>query len=292
MSRKLVSFDWAIKKILRSKANFAILEGFLSELLFTDITILEVLESESNQETDSSKFNRVDIKVKDSNQKIIIIEVQYSRELDYLHRLLFASSKNVTEHLVQGAAYAKVSKVISISILYFNVGEGDDYIYYGSTQFVGFHTKQTLQLTEEQKKLYSVNKIVDIYPEYYLIEVKNFNDIAKDTLDEWIYFLKNEEIKEDFKAKGLAQAKEALDVLKMSDKERIEYEQFQEQLHFEASMYESTYVRGKLKGIEQGATEKALETAKKMLAKGYDIEEVADLTELSTEQLATLSPHQ
>jgi len=46
--RKLISFDWAIKRILRSKANFEILEGFLSELLKEDITILEVLESESD----------------------------------------------------------------------------------------------------------------------------------------------------------------------------------------------------------------------------------------------------
>ena len=45
MQRKLISFDWAIKRILRSKANFEILEGFLSELLKEDITILEVLES-------------------------------------------------------------------------------------------------------------------------------------------------------------------------------------------------------------------------------------------------------
>ena len=46
--RKLVSFDWALKKLLRSKANFDILEGFLSELLKEDIIIIKILESESN----------------------------------------------------------------------------------------------------------------------------------------------------------------------------------------------------------------------------------------------------
>ena len=61
MTRKLISFDWAIEKILRSKANFGILEGFLSELLYTDISILAMLESEANQETQDNKFNRVDI---------------------------------------------------------------------------------------------------------------------------------------------------------------------------------------------------------------------------------------
>ncbi|WP_177428716.1 PD-(D/E)XK nuclease family transposase, partial [Candidatus Venteria ishoeyi] len=104
MTRKLISFDWAIKKILRSKANFGILEGFLSELLMTDIRILEVLDSESNQEAQDNKFNRVDIKVKDGDQRIIIIKVQYSRELDYLQRILYASSKVISEHLEKGAA--------------------------------------------------------------------------------------------------------------------------------------------------------------------------------------------
>jgi len=42
-TRKLVSFDWALKRLLRSKANYEVLEGFLSELLKGDIEILEIL---------------------------------------------------------------------------------------------------------------------------------------------------------------------------------------------------------------------------------------------------------
>ena len=130
MKRKLISFDWAIKKILRSKANFAILEGFLSELLHTGISIQEILEGEGNQEAQSGKFNRLDIKVKDEGGRLYLIEVQYSRELDYLHRILYASAKSIVEHLPASAAYAEISKVISVNILHFNLGEGDDYIYH------------------------------------------------------------------------------------------------------------------------------------------------------------------
>ena len=84
MQRKLISFDWAIKRLLRSKVNFGILEGFLSELLFEDITILEILESESNQDDRDDKYNRVDIKVKNDKEEIILIEIQYGRELGFL----------------------------------------------------------------------------------------------------------------------------------------------------------------------------------------------------------------
>ena len=294
MSRKLISFDWAIKKILRSKANFGILEGFLSELLFTDIRILEILESESNQETQASKFNRVDIKVKDGDQRILIIEVQYSRELDYLQRMLYATSKVIVEHFPRGASYSDVEKVISVNILHFDLGKGDDYIYHGTTSFIGLHNHTELYLSAEQKQLYTQTRTVaDLYPEYYLIELRNFDNIAKNSLDEWVYFLKNEEIKTDFKAKGLEEAQEALDILKMPSAERRAYEHYQEQLHFEASMYESTYVLGKLEGEQKGRVEGKqegiYETKRQtvLLAhqQGVTIDAIAAITQLAEDEV-------
>ena len=289
MARKLISFDWAIKKILRSKANFGILEGFLSELLFTDIKIIEILESESDQEKKNNKYNRVDIKVIDSDKQIIIIEIQYSRELDYLQRILFASSKTISEHLEQGKTYSEISKVISINILYFDFGKGKDYIYHGTTNFIGLHDNSELKLTEEQKELYSIENIADIYPEYYLIEIKNFDNFAKDTLDEWIYFLKNEEIKESFTAKGLEQAQEVLDFLKMNAQERLAYENHQIDLHHDASLYESTYVLGEIKGRAEGRKEgeekKSLMIAKNMKQAGMEIKTIVQMTGLSKEQI-------
>ncbi|MEA1916995.1 MAG: Rpn family recombination-promoting nuclease/putative transposase [Campylobacterota bacterium] len=246
MKRKLISFDWAIKRILRSKANFEILEGFLSELLFEDISILEILESESNQESEADKFNRLDVKVKNQKEEIILIEIQYSSELDYLQRILYASSKAVAEHMKRGDAFSEVSKVISISILYFDFGDGDDYIYKGTTNFIGVHNHTQLKLNEKQQELYKTDKVEKIYPEYYLIKVRNFNNNSKDTLDEWINFLKNEEISESPKAKGLLRAKEELDYLKMDEKEQLQYNKYEMNRHHEASIYESTYVIGKL----------------------------------------------
>ena len=66
MAKKLIRFDWAMKKMLRHKANFDILEGFLSELLEEDIKIKQILDSESNKETEDDKYNRVDILVENS----------------------------------------------------------------------------------------------------------------------------------------------------------------------------------------------------------------------------------
>ncbi|WP_446011238.1 Rpn family recombination-promoting nuclease/putative transposase [Candidatus Electrothrix sp.] len=299
--RKLISFDWAMKKLLRSKANFEILEGFLSELLMEDVRILELLESESNKEDARDKFNRVDLKVLNEKKEILIIEVQYEREFDYLQRILFGTSKVITEHLHKKEPYSKVTKVVSINILYFDLGHGDDYVYHGTTSFRGLHEQDLLQLSDEQRKLYGRDKLHEIFPEYYLIKVNNFDDIAKDTLDEWIYFLKNEEIKNDFKAKGIKKAKQELDILKLSDEERRAYERYQDDLHYQASMVESSYTVGVMKGIEQGIEQgikegaeqgekqKALKIALNLIEKGVlDAEEIAELTELSVEEIEDL----
>jgi len=284
--RKLISFDWAMKKLLRSKANFEILEGFLSELLKENICILELLESESNKEDEKDKFNRMDLKVKNDKEEIIIIEVQYEREFDYLQRILFGTSKVITEHLEESAPYSEIVKVISINILYFNLGDGDDYIYHGTTVFRGLHCQELLQLSEEQQELYRKETIHEIFPEYYLIKVNNFDDMAKDSLDEWIYFLKNEEIREEFQAKGIRKAKQELDILKLSGQERLAYERYQSDLHYQASMVESSYTIGLRKGEKKGRAEGKREIAIKLLASGsLEIEAIAEITGLSIEEL-------
>ena len=288
MQRQLISFDWAIKTILRNKANFGILEGFLSELLSTDIRILQVLESETNQDDDASKSNRVDLKVEDSKGQIFVIEVQYSRELDYLQRILYSSSKTICEHLKQGEPYSNIRKVISVNILYFNLGVGNDYVYHGTTNFVGIHDHSVLKLSERQKKLYKSEKIANIYPEYYLIEIRNFHDVARDGLDEWIYFLKNEAIKPSFSAKGLKQAEETLNVLRMTKEERIAYEHHLEKLHRDASMYESTYILGKMEGNAEGEMKEKRNTAKRLKQAGMTTSFIMDITSLSEEEIDDL----
>ncbi|NQZ11587.1 MAG: Rpn family recombination-promoting nuclease/putative transposase [Algicola sp.] len=292
MKRKLISFDWAIKKLLRSKANFGILAGFLSELLFTDITIVEILESETNKQSSVNKQSRVDIKVRDADGQLILIEVQYSREQDYLFRILFETSKCITEHLDEGCSYSDVVKVISVSILYFDFCKGDDYIYYGTTRFIGLHNKAELQLNQAQRKLFNIDKVADIFPEHYIINIKNFNDVATAPLDEWIYFLKNEEIKDDFHAKGLIEAKEKLDVLKLDASDKADYENYQKELHHQASSYESTYILGRVEGKEEGKAEGKAEgiesVAMSMLNAGMADEQIAVLTKLNIGEVALL----
>ena len=115
---KYVRFDWAAKKTLRDKSNFCILEGLVTVLLNEPVHIIELLESESNQEDPTDKFNRVDIKAKNSKDEIILVEIQLTRELYYLERILYGVAKAITEHIQLGNKYDQVKKVYSISIVF------------------------------------------------------------------------------------------------------------------------------------------------------------------------------
>ncbi len=224
MKGKHIKFDWAIKRLLRNKANFEILEGFLSELLMFDVKIEEILESESNQDYESDKFNRVDILVKDTSENFMLIEVQNERQDDYYHRMLYGQAKLISERLDIGDEYGKLTKIYSINIVYFPLGVGEDYIYVSDGSFRGLHLNDTLELSEKQKKLYNAEKVSDLFTQYYIVKVNTFDDNAKNTLDEWIYFLKNNEIKDSFKAKGLEKAKEILRVDNLSPADKLAYD--------------------------------------------------------------------
>ena len=297
MARKLVSFDWAVKRLLRSKVNFAVLEGFLSELLKDNIEIQDVLESESNKDTREQHQTRVDLLVKNRDGALIIIEVQADRQDDYLHRILYGVAKCVVDNLPQGVSYDQIKKVISVSVVYFNLGSGSDYVYQGTTSFRGLHLNDELKLNEDQKMAYGVQTPAGLYPEYYLLKINNFNDIAKDGLDEWIYFLKNESIRPEFSAKGLAEANEQLDILKLDDKQRREYESWEMELHQRASMVKSHYGRGHREGREEGLEEgreegreeATAEFVRNLLKIGMPVEQLSQVSGLSVEKIQSLT---
>ena len=205
-----IRFDWAIKRLLRQKANFDVLEGFLSVLLDEEVKIIEILESEGNQLTADDKFNRVDIKAKNDKGEIIIVEIQNTRELYYLERILYGVAKAITEHISLGERYHEVKKIYSISILYFDIGKGDDYLYHGQNHFVGVHTGDRLQVSTKQKNALVHKLPAEVFPEYFLIRVNEFDKLAVTPLEEWIDYLKTGRIRPDTTAPGLKEARKKL----------------------------------------------------------------------------------
>jgi predicted transposase/invertase (TIGR01784 family) len=243
--RALISLDYALKRLLRNKANYDVLEGFLSELLKRDIKVKNILESETNKQHREDKHNQVDILVEDTNGELVIVELQFNIELDYFQRMLYGTSKVVAENMKQGDDYMEVKKVYSVNIVYFDLGQGNDYVYHGKTRFKGLHQKDELQLSAKQREVFGMEEAGDLYPEYYILKVNNFNDVAKDRLDEWIYFLKHNAVKDTFKAKGLDKAREVLARERLSPEDRREYDYLEKIRSHNLSMIASAKFEGR-----------------------------------------------
>ena len=297
---KYIRFDWAIKRLLRQKANFGVLEGFLTVFLGEPITIVEILESESNQASADDKFNRVDIKARNSKGDIIIIEVQNTRELYYLERVLYGVAKAITEHINLGNSYEQVKKVYSISILYFDLGLGSDYLYHGQNQFVGVHTKDLLQIRSKERDAIVSRFPSEIFPEYILIRVNEFDRVAVTPLDEWMRYLKDGVIAADTSAPGLGEAREKLKYYSMSPEDQRAYDEHLNavmiqndvlntaKLEGRAEGREEGRAEGRAEGREEGRAEGLLETARNLKRMGMNVDFIAQATGLSVDECLSL----
>ena len=289
----LIRFDWAVKRMLRNKADYTILEGLLSVLLKDDIKIINFGESEGNQEHPDDKFNRVDMLVKNSNGELLIIEVQNNYEVDYLLRMLYGVSKTVTEYMKKGDRYGTIRKIYHINIVYFRMGDGKDYVYHGVTDFRGIHHHNPLKLDEEQKRFFLKENVKDLFPEYYILCVCDFDDLATDSLDEWIYYLKNTEIPENFTARGLKEASQQLLYDNLSDEEKRAYDHHLQQTRYEQNSIDDAFSKGCAEGeaigLEKGEAIGEEKTYKTVVINahraGLSIETISSFTGLTPEEI-------
>ena len=293
-----IRFDWAMKRLLRNKANHAVLEGLM-------------LESEANQYTENDKFNRVDILAESEKGELTIFEIQNTHELSYFHRILYGVSKVITDYIDLGDDYDKVRKVYSINIVYFSLGQAKDYVYHGKTVFSGLHEPHDiLKLSRRQCEVFFGDEAEkaervkreagDIFPEYYLLCVDNFDKLAVNNLDEWIAFLKTGEINDGDKAPGLAIARKCLDVDKLSVEERKDYANHMENLRYQRSVIMTGYddglqdgrAEGRAEGLQEGRAEgenmQKIKMAEMMLEDGESVEKVMRYTGFTREQVESL----
>ena len=289
---KYVRFDWAIKRLLRQKANFDVLEGFLTVFLGEKVTILEILESESNQLSAEDKFNRVDIKARNSKDEIIIIEIQNIRELYYLERILYGVAKAITEHISLGETYYKVKKIYSISVLYFDIGKGNDYLYYGQNHFVGVHTGDHLQVNVKERDAIVSRMPAEIFPEYVLIRVNEFDKVAVTPLEEWMKYLKDGTIRPDTTAPGLSEAREKLKYFSMPPKERMAYDEHLSAVMIQNDVLDSAKLEGKIEGRAEGRAEgrdeERFSIARNMKQLGIPVDVIVKSTGLTSGEIETL----
>ena len=300
MERTIISFDYAIKTILRDKENFDVLEGFLSELLVRKVTVLGILESESNKRFKGGKTNRVDLKAKIDDGEIAIFEIQFADQVDFFGKILFASSKAIVEQIGSGDRY-DIKKVYSINIAYFDLGSKNEYMFHADMlSFRGMHTDEQIPFAQNEDLAPPPVSKKYIHPEYYLILPNKFDEKIRSLFDEWIYTLKKSVVKSEFSAAGLQKAGEKLDELKMTKAQRAAYEKFlMDRQSVDSAIWTAKVEgiaegeaigleKGEAIGLEKGKMEEKQANAKAMKTKGIDINTIAEITGLAATEIEKL----
>ena len=238
------------------------LEGLITVLLGEAVTITEILESESNKDRFEDKTNRVDVKAKTAGGELIIVEVQLTKERDFFQRILFGTATSIIEQIGVGQDYGVIRKIYSVNILYFDFGCGDDYAYHGITTFRGMTKKDSvLQLNTESERKF-INKTTarmtmpeEVFPEYFLLMVNHFNEVAKTPIEEWMQYLKDAVIRDDTTTPGLQAAREKLAYMSMSEREQREYRDFMVSVHAARDAWETLRDESRAEGWAEGRAE-------------------------------------
>ena len=281
MPSNYIRFDWAMKRLLRNKANFAVLEGLLTTLLGETILIQKLLESESNQEDEFDKYNRVEMLAENSKGELILIEVQNNNEYAYFQRMLFGASKLVTEYINRGEGYDQVRKVYSVNIVYFSLGCGKDLVYHGKTEFRGIHQGDILELTPFQKQTFKVDSVSQLYPEYYILKVNDFNQVAKSPLEEWIYYLNTGDIPDTATAPGLNEARQRLKLDRMTKEELNAYYRHLDNI----VILRDNIFTERAEGRAEGEREARIQIARNLKKAGIPVEVIVKSSGLTVDEV-------
>jgi len=287
MEKPLISFDFAIKYLLKNKGDYDIIEGFISALFasqgYPPIKINALLDTESNKETLELKKSIADLVVEDAEGNKYIVEIERSYTPHFMHKACFNSSRLVVDGIYGNQDYTTIKKIFHISLLYFSTKEMLKPIYHGKTIVHEVDTKHPIDVRIANEGLVIFNT-PNVFPEYFFISVPMFDDIINSEIDEWLYVMKNSEVKEDFKSPYMAKVAERLAVIKMSAEERNEYIYYQKQSVHSQDILSAAEAKGEAKG----KAEEKMEIAKNLLSRSIDINTISAATGLSVEQIKNL----
>ena len=279
MERTIISFDYAIKNILRDKANFDILSGFLTEILRKPVEVLEIIDSVDDPDVDELQISRLELKASIDNGEIAIFEIQYIDQIDYLRKAIFKACKAMMDKVSKGVYYG-IKKICSINIAYFNMFDEykrKDYIFKANlTNFVGVYFEESLSFSSNLNPPAPVSDDL----EYFIIIPTQFDEKIRGRFDEWVYTLKNSRVRIDFTAAGIQAASDKLDLLKMTDEERAIYKSFTKaDLSWKSQLY-TAELKGKERALKKGKDKELTEGVKEAFAKGQKEKAYEIVTEM------------
>ena len=273
--------DLTFKKIFGEHKHLVI--SLLNALLpFSDeqkITEIEYLPAELTPDNPMRKNSIVDVRCKATDGRQFIVEMQMEWTTAFKQRVLFNASKAYVRQLKKSKKYHLLQPVYSLSLVN-DVFENDIEDFYHYYRLV--HEEHT-------------EKIIDglhlVFVELPKFKPHNISEKKMQVL--WLRFLT--EIGEDTKEVPEelienAEVKQAIEIVEESaytDEELAQYDKFWDAIRVEQAFVDEAEIRYGI-GIKKGVKDANLNNACKMKAKGYAVEDIAEITGLTAEEIESL----
>ncbi len=265
--------DMGFKLIFGQEVSKPILIEFLNSLLIGECHIknLSFLDKEQPRTDVENRSLIYDVYCELDNGEHVIVEMQNRSQPYFKNRSIFYASRAITEQGKKGADWDYEYKAVYV-IAFLNFARKD----------ISEEFRCDVTLMDMKKKVPFSDKIRLVYLQLPLF-TKEPND-CQDTFERIIYVLKNMDILErmpwlaqDAVFKRLASIAE---VAAMSNEERSKYDESLRIYRDTISVMEGQYQEGMKKGH--------IEDARKMKSKNYAIEDIAEITGLTPEEIKAL----
>ena len=274
--------DYAFKRVFGVEENKDILQDLLECILDIppeNIAGLELMDKELHKDSINDKTGVLDVKLRLKNNTIIDIEIQNKWNSEFVQRTIFYWAKMYTENLKTSEVYTKLPKCITINI----VGEGFDLnsLIHSEYNVVEKHINDRLS---DELEIHFLN-LAKIKEQ----DENTESDEKKKKLYNWLKFIETDdgEVRKMLaeSSEMMAKANATIEVMEMSPKEKWLYENRMKYEHDKASWKHVGYQEG----LDKGAYQKALETAKLMRMHNYPIAEICTISGLSKEEVEAIN---
>ena len=281
--------DLTFKKVFGEHPDLVI--SFLNALLpiepDEEIKDVEYLNPELVPQNPFRKDSIVDVRCRDINGRQFIVEMQMMWTSAYKQRVLFNASKAYVSQLEKGGDYELLQPVYSLNLVNDTFSESTEY----------YHDFRIVETAETREVIEGLRFIFIELPKF---TPKNYGDKRMQVL--WLRYLTeiNEHTREVpqelMENPDINKAVTQLEESAFTEAQLLGYDKFWDiistaKMHISSSRreaHEKGFKEGREEGMKEGREEERLKNASKMKAKGFTIEDIAEITGLAKEKIEKL----
>lgn len=274
--------DIGFKRIFGQEVSKPILLTFLNSLLEGERKIIDLqyLDKEQPGESETDKSLIYDVYCETDTGEKVIVEMQYKGQPYFKERSIYYLSRSISNQGIPGPEwnYSDVKAVYLVALLNFK----------SRTISEKFRTDVGLMDMQDHKLFSEKTRMIFLQLPYFTKEVEECETI----FEKIIYILKHMDVLK--RMPWLAQ--EAVfqriasiaDVASLTKQERIAYDENLRKYRDTVAVMEGQWMEGHAEGRAEGRAEERKDNARKMKGKGYAIEDIAEITGLTVEEIAQL----